>query len=291
MDHEPAKRENILPPAVPGPLTVRDGDGAARETQQGYGSSGSLRILAGAGPFGRPEHAAIKPLRKAGLRAPRSPVFSRWLRAVLKRGLDIALSSVGLLCSLPLWGAIALAIKLEDGGPVLFVQERWGKSRRRFRVYKFRTMIDGADRAYGNIQATENDPRITRVGRLLRATAMDELPQILNIWKGHMSFVGPRALPINERQVNEANPELPDEAIPNFDIRCRVRPGLTGLAQIYAPRDVNRRNKFRYDALYVRRQSLWLDCRLICLSVWISLRGGWERRANRRGGATSAQKD
>jgi len=102
-------------------------------------------------------------------------------------------------------------------------------------MYKFRMMIVNADGKFGRFQAIENDPRITRVGKFLRATSLDEMPQILNIWKGEMSWVGPRALPINEVQVKEENGSLPDEEIPGFDLRCRVRPGLTGMAQVYAP--------------------------------------------------------
>jgi lipopolysaccharide/colanic/teichoic acid biosynthesis glycosyltransferase len=132
-----------------------------------------------------------------------------------------------------------------------------------------------------SVQATEDDPRITRVGRLLRATALDELPQLLNIWKGDMSFVGPRALPINERQGREASGDLPDEKIPGFHERLRVLPGLTGIAQIYAPRDVLRRHKFRYDRFYISRQSFWLDLKLIVLSFWITFRGAWERRGGK----------
>jgi len=197
----------------------------------------------------------------------------------LKRFLDMLLAIGGLVFTAPVWLLLMAAIKLEDGGPIFYWQDRWGRGGTRFRATKFRSMVKHADTVWGSVQAKENDPRITRVGRLMRRTALDELPQLLNILRGEMTFVGPRSLPINERQLNEPNPEVPDTAIPNFDVRGRVRPGLTGLAQVYAPRDVNRRNKFRYDALYVRRQSFWLDCRLIYLSVWISLRGGWERRS------------
>jgi lipopolysaccharide/colanic/teichoic acid biosynthesis glycosyltransferase/glycosyltransferase involved in cell wall biosynthesis len=197
---------------------------------------------------------------------------------LLKRGFDLLLSSVGLILSAPVWGVIALAVKLHDGGPVFFPQERWGRHQSRFGVLKFRTMIPNASAAAVSVQATEDDPRITPVGRILRATALDELPQILNIWKGEMSFVGPRALPINERQGREEAGDVPDEKIPGFHERLQVRPGLTGIAQIFAPRDIPRRHKFRYDLLYIRRQSFLLDLRLILLSFWITFRGAWERR-------------
>jgi len=180
--------------------------------------------------------------------------------------------------SVPLWAAFALAIKLDDGGPVVYRQRRWGRDKCPILVLKFRTMAEDVERRFENRQAEENDPRITRVGRFLRATSLDEMPQILSIWRGEMSWVGPRALRINELQINETNGHVPDEQIPGFDLRCRVRPGLTGLAQIYASRDVPRSNKFRYDALYIRKRGLWLDTKLISLSVWITLRGKWESR-------------
>ena len=120
------------------------------------------------------------------------------MEQILKRSLDIFLSGIMLFLSVPVVLPIALAIKLEDGGPVFYRQERWGKVGTRFRVYKFRTMVPDADRKFGLIQAAENDRRITRIGRLLRAMGLDELPQILNILAGEMSFVGPRSLAVGE---------------------------------------------------------------------------------------------
>jgi lipopolysaccharide/colanic/teichoic acid biosynthesis glycosyltransferase len=196
-----------------------------------------------------------------------------------KRVIDRVLAGLALAVSAPIWLVIAAAIKFEDGGPVFFTQERWGRNRRPFKIVKFRSMSPTAD---ASVQALAHDARITRVGALLRSTSLDELPQILNIWRGDMSWVGPRALPMNERQQNEKD-ELPDHAIPGFDLRCAVRPGLTGIAQIFAPRDVPRRQKFRYDAFYIRRQSAWLDVRLIAISVWISLHLRWEDRGPKVG--------
>jgi lipopolysaccharide/colanic/teichoic acid biosynthesis glycosyltransferase len=183
--------------------------------------------------------------------------------------------------SSPLWALAAIAIKLEDGGPVFFRQYRWGRGGFPIPVSKFRTMIPNANPTGVTVQVTENDPRITRVGRILRATAFDEIPQLLNIWKGEMSFVGPRALPINERQVREDGDEPPDEQIPGFAERLRVRPGLTGIAQIWAPRDIPRRHKFKYDLLYLKKQSFWFDMKLIALSFWITFRGKWEARGEK----------
>jgi lipopolysaccharide/colanic/teichoic acid biosynthesis glycosyltransferase len=198
-----------------------------------------------------------------------------------KRLLDVVLSGAGLMVSAPLWAIIALCVKLEDGGPVFYGQERSGLNGRPFRVRKFRSMIPDAEAATGAMQATEDDPRVTRVGRVLRATAMDELPQLWNIFRGDMSFTGPRALRPGEIEVLGGERVELLEEVPGFTRRASVRPGLTGIAQIYAPRDIPRRHKFRYDLLYVRRQSLWLDLRLIALSFWITFRGTWESRGRK----------
>ena len=198
-----------------------------------------------------------------------------------KRALDVALSGVGLVCSSPLWAMLALVIKWEDGGPIFFSQERAGEGGRVFRAWKFRSMVPDAERFVGAVQAVENDPRVTRIGRIMRATAMDELPQLWNIFVGDMSFVGPRALRPGEIEVLGNGRLETLEEVPGYEHRSRVRPGLTGIAQIYAPRDVPRRQKFRYDKLYVERQSFWLDVRLIATSFWITFRGRWEARASK----------
>ena len=197
---------------------------------------------------------------------------------MIKRTFDCALSGVGLFISAPLWALIALAIKREDGGPVLYRQERVGLGGRVFDALKFRSMVPDAESKTGPVQAAENDLRVTRVGRLLRSTAMDELPQLWNIFRGDMSFVGPRALLPAEIEVSGKGARVPIEEIPGYEARHRVRPGLTGLAQVFAPRDIPRRHKFKLDLLYVRRQSFWLDLKLVALSFWISFRGTWERR-------------
>ena len=193
-----------------------------------------------------------------------------------KRLFDVTFAVLGLISSAPLWVLISLAIKWDDGGPVFHVNQRVGKGGRRFSGYKFRSMTPDSDRHHGPRQASPNDHRVTRVGRLLRATGMDELPQFINILKGDMSFVGPRALLPEEIEVKEDSGLVSIEAIPGYETRHRVTPGLTGLAQIYARRDIPRRDKFRFDAIYVRRRSFWLDLRLFLLSFWISFRGKWD---------------
>ncbi len=198
-----------------------------------------------------------------------------------KRALDIVLSGLGLIGSAPLWALLALAIKLEDGGAVFYRQERAGEGGSPFHALKFRSMIPDAEAKVGAAQAREHDPRVTRVGRLMRATAMDELPQLWNIFVGDMSFVGPRALRPGEIEVTGSGEYQRLEEVPGYAERQRVRPGLTGVGQIYAPRDVSRRHKFRYDRLYITRQAFWLDVRLIALSFWITFRGRWEHRGRK----------
>jgi lipopolysaccharide/colanic/teichoic acid biosynthesis glycosyltransferase/predicted protein tyrosine phosphatase len=199
----------------------------------------------------------------------------------IKRAFDVVLAGLGLVLSAPLWALFALAIKIEDGGPVFYRQERVGMGGQRFASLKFRSMIPDAEQRFGPLQSGQDDPRVTRVGRWLRATAMDELPQLWNIFRGDMSFVGPRALMPAEIEVNGHSTLVPLEAIPGYRERHLAKPGLTGLAQIYADRDVPRRQKFRYDLLYLRRQSLRLDLGLILLSFWISFRGRWEHRGQK----------
>ena len=198
-----------------------------------------------------------------------------------KRALDILLAGSGLIGSSPLWLLLAAVIKLEDGGPVFYSQERVGEGGRVFRAYKFRSMVPDAERNVGALQAAANDSRVTRAGRLMRATAMDELPQLWSIFRGDMSFVGPRALRPGEIEATGDGRFEALEDVPGFEERHSVRPGLTGIAQIYAPRDIKRRNKFRYDRIYIRQPSFWLDVRLIALSFWITFRGRWEHRGEK----------
>lgn len=200
---------------------------------------------------------------------------------MLKRSFDASLAAVGLIASAPLWAVFASLIKLQDGGPIFYTQERVGLHGRHFLALKFRSMRPDAEAGTGAVQAVDDDPRVTRIGRLMRATAMDELPQLVNILRGDMSFVGPRALRPGEIEAGTGGRLEKLEEIPGFERRVRVRPGLTGLAQIYARRDLPRRQKFRYDGLYAERISMWLDVRLILLSFWISVLGTWEVRGRK----------
>ena len=200
---------------------------------------------------------------------------------MVKRLFDATLAGIGLIVSAPLWMLIPAAIKLEDGGPIFFPQNRVGRDGIVFKALKFRSMVPDADRKFGPVQAREHDPRVTRIGRLLRATAMDELPQLWNIFVGDMSFVGPRPLMPGEVEVRGDGQLVPLEAVPGYRERHSVRPGLTGLTQVYAPRDIARANKFRLDLLYLKRAGFWLDLKLILLSFWITGRGQWEVRGRK----------
>jgi rhamnosyl/mannosyltransferase len=202
-------------------------------------------------------------------------------RTAVKRAFDVALASIGLLVSSPLWLAVAAAVKLDDGGPVFYHQVRTGRGGRPFISWKFRSMVHDADARFGPRQAAAGDPRVTRVGRLLRATALDELPQLWSILRGDMSFVGPRALMPEEITADGAGRPTRLADVPGYAARHAVTPGLTGLAQVYADRDIPPRKKFRYDLLYIRRRSFGLDLRLIFLSFWVSFRGRWERRGQK----------
>ncbi len=192
----------------------------------------------------------------------------------LKRPFDFLLSLIGLVVSFPLWIIIGLAIWLEDGRPIFYSQTRLGKNGREFRLLKFRSMIKDAEQQTGPVWANREDHRITKVGRFIRSTALDELPQLLNILKGDMSFVGPRA----ER------PEITDEVtkeIPGFKTRLLIRPGLTGIAQVYGNYNTPPRNKLRYDLLYIKNQSFLLDIKLILISFWITFTFKWSEREKR----------
>lgn len=200
------------------------------------------------------------------------------LEPILKRHFDIFLSGIGLLLSAWLWAIIAILILFEDGFPVLIRQRRVGKDGRIFNSFKFRSMVKSTLKEKVNSQATENDQRITWIGRWLRACAFDELPQLLNILAGDMSFVGPRPLLPNEIEVEGDFEQIKIQEIPGYTKRITVRPGLTGIAQIFAPRDIPRRHKFKYDLLYIRKMNFWHDIQLIFLSFMITFRGAWEKR-------------
>ena len=181
---------------------------------------------------------------------------------VAKRCMDVLLCAIAMIPAAPIMAVVAIAIKLEDGGPVFFKQKRMTRFGREFEILKFRSMIVDAEKYAGAVLATDHDPRITKVGRVIRATRLDELPQLLNILKGDMSIGGPRP----ERKV------IADEYtkdIPEFPYRLKVRGGLTGYAQIYGKYNTSAYDKLRLDLMYIENYSLMLDIKLIILTLRI----------------------
>lgn len=176
-----------------------------------------------------------------------------------KRVLDILLSIITLLVLWPVFLIIALCIKLEDGGPVLYKQKRLTKGQKVFEILKFRSMHVDAEKE-GAKPCTGNDERITRVGKIIRSTRLDELPQIFNILKGDMSFVGPR--PERVEHIEQYS-----EDIKEFKYRLRVKGGLTGYAQIYGKYNTSAYDKLRLDLMYIENQSLLLDLKLILMTI------------------------
>ena len=196
------------------------------------------------------------------------------IRDSYKRKFDLAVLVSSHLLLLPLcvflWTVIPLLIWLEDRKTVFYRQQRIGKDGRPFNITKFRTMVINAE-DLGPAWTIDNDSRITRVGRFLRRTALDELPELISIWQGKMSFVGPRALDLDEQKYLE-------ELIPGFEKRLQIRPGLTGLAQVYNKTD-DAHEKFRYDMEYLEKLGPFLDARLLLISVRNTLIAKWDHRS------------
>jgi len=184
---------------------------------------------------------------------------------IAKRSFDVGISLVGLLCSLPIAGVVALSLKMQDGGPVFYQQTRMGFRARPFMIYKFRTMTIDAEKN-GPQWASRADARVTLVGRILRRTRLDELPQFWNILRGEMSFIGPRP----ERV--EFSREIERE-VPFFRLRTLVKPGLTGWAQVnfpYGASVADARRKLSYDLYYIKHASVFLDL-VIVLRTFIAM--------------------
>lgn len=179
---------------------------------------------------------------------------------ILKRGVDIVLSALTLALLSPVLLLIALAIKLYDGGPILFKQLRITRGERVFMLYKFRSMIPDADRDTDILMATQNDPRITPVGRFLRRFRLDEWPQLFNILRGDMSIVGPR--PERVELVAEY-----ENALPEFRYRHKMRAGLTGLAQVMGLYNTSPKDKLLFDLMYIEQYSLLQDFKLMFMTL------------------------
>jgi len=180
----------------------------------------------------------------------------------MKRFFDIVLSALALLIFWPFMAIIAVAIKLDDRGPVFFKQDRVTKDGKVFSILKFRSMIVDAEKNGAVIPAVDNDPRITRVGKIIRKIRVDELPQILNILKGEMSIVGPR--PERVEHVEKYKKEIPE-----FKYREKVKAGLTGVAQVYGKYNTSAYDKLKLDLMYIQNYRVLFDIELIIQTVKI----------------------
>lgn len=175
----------------------------------------------------------------------------------MKRAVDILLACFALALLAPVLLAVALAIWFESGRPILFRQIRLGQGGREFGMYKFRSMVNDAA-AIGPYHTSDNDPRVTRVGRFIRRTSLDELPQLVNVLKGDMSLVGPR-------------PDVPEQrslySSEDWALRCTVRPGITGLAQALIRSEGREGERLALDLKYVQERNCWMD---LCI-LWLTL--------------------
>jgi len=185
--------------------------------------------------------------------------YNGFAMSVKKRIFDIAVSLFALIVFMPIIIITAIAIKIEDGGSIFFTQERCTKGGRVFKIIKFRSMIEDAEKN-GALPCTSNDDRITKVGRFIRKVRVDEIPQLFNVLKGDMSFVGPR--PERVEHVKQYAEELPE-----FNYRLRVKGGITGYAQIFGKYNTNPYDKLRLDLMYIENQSNLLDLKLIMLTI------------------------
>ncbi len=180
---------------------------------------------------------------------------------VVKRAMDIVGSLILLIVSLPIYVAVAIAIKLDDGGRIFFSQTRATKDGKPFRIYKFRTMKENEI----TMPMLENDDRVTRVGRFLRKTRIDEIPQFINVLKGEMSLVGPRPEQMEYLHGFDKN-------YPEYEYRLRVKAGMTGFAQIEGKYNTTNKEKLILDLMYIQNYSLWLDLKLILQTLLVMLK-------------------
>ncbi|MCL4500178.1 MAG: exopolysaccharide biosynthesis polyprenyl glycosylphosphotransferase [Chloroflexi bacterium] len=212
--------------------------------------------------IGRLDHNLISDIPLVQLNNEAAPDWVRFSKGLADRVLAI----LALIMASPVMAVAALAIKLTSPGPVIYRQERVGQCEKLFSVYKFRTMVDGAEKLTGPALASQNDNRITPVGQFLRKTRIDEFPQLMNVVRGEMSFVGPR--PERLFFVGRFKAE-----IPGYAERFKVKPGLTGLAQVNGGYATNARNKLKYDLIYLHHQSIFLDFKIMLKTIKVLLTG------------------
>ena len=185
---------------------------------------------------------------------------------LIKRVFDIIISLIVLIPFLPIWIIVAILIKITSTGPVLFLQERPGQNKQIFKVYKFRTMIPGSEKMVKGQEVFKEDDRITVIGKFLRRSKLDEIPQVLNVLKGEMSLVGPRP---------ERVASLADYSV-EISKRLNMRPGMTGLAQVSGNIYLSLEERYKFDVYYVEHFSILLDLKIIVRTVGVVLFG--ERR-------------
>ena len=179
----------------------------------------------------------------------------------LKRFVDIVMSLLILLLVWPIFLIIALLIKIDSKGPVIFKQQRIGKGGKVFNIYKFRSMCVGAEKTGSGVYSDKNDARVTRVGKFLRATSLDELIQVINILKGDMSFIGPRPpLTYHPWPIEEYTEEQKK--------MFNVRPGVTGWAQVHGRKDVEWNKRIELNVWYVEHLSMWTDIKIVFMTVF-----------------------
>ena len=182
-------------------------------------------------------------------------------RHFFKRFFDILLSFVLLIIASPVLILLAIAVKIDSRGPVIFKQQRIGKGGKVFNIYKFRSMCVGAEKTGSGVYSGKGDSRVTRVGKFLRATSLDEVPQLLNVLKGDMSFIGPRP-PLTY------HPWPIDEYTEEQKKMFNVRPGITGWAQVHGRKDVEWNRRIELNVWYVEHVSLWLDIKIVFTTVF-----------------------
>lgn len=190
--------------------------------------------------------------------------------SIYKRMLDILASIIGLIIGIPLIAIFGLLVKMEDRGPIFYKQERLGKNLKVFYIYKIRSMRVDAEKIGGAQWAQKDDPRITKTGKFIRKTRIDEIPQLFNILKGDMSLIGPRP----ER------PELTykfEKEIPGFIKRLTVKPGLTGLAQVNGGYEITPNEKLKWDLIYIKNRNIIMDMKIILKTVRVVFTGDGAR--------------
>lgn len=201
----------------------------------------------------------------------------RNINFIIKNVFDILIASIMLLILLPLFLILAICIKIDSKGPIFFKQKRLGKNGKVFEIYKFRTMCDNAVNIGSGIFTFEDDPRITKIGKFLRKTSLDEIPQLINILKGEMSFVGPRP-PLPH------HPNKYDEYTEKQKKRFTMKPGITGLAQAIGRNSFTWDERIELDVEYIEKFNIWLDIKIYAMTAYsvISKKGIYRSNENEK---------